>query len=113
MKKIHRTKIAQMLFVFAALLSLAAGIRFAVNVSTLEIAIRLGMGAALVAHGLILFAFGWLIGQNPPRFPRLAAGFVFLSLVAFIFDDLGPIDFAVMGFYLLLLILCIRIYMKD
>lgn len=112
MNKISIPKTARILFTLAALFSIAAGVVFFVSASAIDVAIRLGISAALVLHGILLFAFGWLIGQTPPRYPRLAAGFVFLSLVAFIFDDLGPVDFAAMGFYLLLFVLCVRVYLS-
>lgn len=102
-------KIARILFILSALFSIAAGVVFFANVLVMDIAVRLGISGALVLHGIFLLAFGWMIGQTPPRYPRLAAGFVFLSLVAFIFDDLGLVDFLAMGFYLILLILCVRI----
>lgn len=103
------TNIARILFILSALFSIAAGVVFFVNTPTLGIAIRLAMSVALILHGFILFVFGWMIGKTPPRYPRLAAGFVFLSLIAFIFDDLGLVDFLAMGFYLILLVLSVRI----
>ncbi len=113
MKKINKPQTARILFNLAALFSIGAGASFFLGYPQVELAIRQGISAGLLLHGLILFAFGWLIGQNPPRYPLLAAGFVFLSLVAFIFDDMGPIDFAAMGFYLILFVLCIRIHFSS
>jgi hypothetical protein len=113
MKKVGISKIVRILFTLAAFFSIAAGVVFFVSALAIDVVVRLGISGALVLHGIFLFAFGWMIGKTPPRYPRLAAGFVFLSLVAFIFDDLGPVDFAAMGFYLLLFVLCVRVYLSN
>jgi uncharacterized membrane protein YhaH (DUF805 family) len=108
--KWNYAKTARILFFVAALFSAVAAVAFFLRSSDLQFSVRLVMSALFLVNGLILLGFAWALGQKPSRFAGLASIFVFLSTVAFIFDDLGLVDLIALFYYLAMFAVTLKLF---
>ncbi|PKN94840.1 MAG: hypothetical protein CVU44_03270 [Chloroflexi bacterium HGW-Chloroflexi-6] len=106
-------KIGQTLFFLAALFSAVAAVAFFMRPSELQAPIKLTMVALLSVDALILAGLGWLLAKAPARYAGLAAGFAFLSIAAFIFDDIGLVDLVALLFYMALFAVCLKLFLLN
>jgi len=68
------------------------------------------LAALMLVNAALLFAFGWAVGQNPPRGVSLAFFYSLLNLVSFFADQFGLPDLLVFLYHLLLTGILARLF---
>lgn len=114
LRKDSLSKTARILFFLGVTVWIGFGIfslvRLGNRVGT-QYYVMLAMIVLMFGNAAILSWFGWMAGQEPPRYLRLALFYIFLNIVLSVTDQFGLIDLLYLFFCLILFVTCLRLYL--
>jgi hypothetical protein len=108
------SKIGRFLFWLGAAVWITFGVFGFVRLgdwSGTQLYVMLVVAILMLVNAAVLAWFGWMIGQEPPRYLRLALLYVFLNLVLSLTDQFGLADFLYLVYCLILFALCLHLYL--